>query len=121
MKLTRKRLQALEAICERCRFVKSEALRLRYETNRDLEKSHGAAYVRELRRIGELGCLLQFAVLFGRAPSASEQASFSRTLNELEAMGLVTRVFMDNDRRASHVRPTEAGWKCFTQTQEAAA
>jgi hypothetical protein len=45
----------------------------------------------------------------GHAPTPSESAVFSRTLRNMEAMGLVVRISRWDGRRATHVQLTEIG------------
>jgi len=45
----------------------------------------------------------------GHAPTPAESAVFSRTLRNMEAMGLLVRVSRWGGRRATHVRLTPAG------------
>jgi DNA-binding PadR family transcriptional regulator len=64
---------------------------------------------RERKEYHDFGIRHDLALWLGHAPTPSESAVFSRTLRNMEAMGLVVRVSRWDGRRATHVQLTEIG------------
>ena len=110
MKLSKSKRKTLKAIRKRIEILQAQAkeqvgiLSVSRSTRAD-------AFVErhELQQVDRLGCRVDFKAIFGRSPTGSESAAFSRTVRLLEVDGLVIRD--RSDRGTRFVRLSELGFE----------
>jgi hypothetical protein len=74
-----------------------------------MDREQGSALRRDQEDYHRFGIRHDLAGWLGHAPTRSESAVFSRTLQNMETMGLLVRVNRWGGRRSTHVRLTTLG------------
>jgi DNA-binding PadR family transcriptional regulator len=105
MTLTPNMRTILVAILEEMRRLEAVPDRPRAGADRD----QWYALWRERKEYEQFGVRHDLDRWLGYAPTPSDSAVFSRTLRNMEAMGLVVRISRWDGRRATHVQLTEIG------------
>lgn len=75
----------------------------------DMDPDHWSALRRDLREYERFGVRHDLSRWLGHPPTPAESAVYSRTLRNMEMMGLVVRVNRWGGRRTTHVRLTPLG------------